>query len=58
VQKVGPIAEKAGAKQLVLSHIADIAHQPIDAGQWQNWAQQNYHGKTSIGQDLQRITLA
>lgn len=58
VQKVGPIAEKAGAKQLVLSHIADIAHQPIDTGQWQNWAQQNYRGKTVIGQDLQRITLA
>lgn len=58
VQKIGPIAEKAGAKQLVLSHIADVAHPQIDTRQWQNWAQQGYHGKASIGQDLQRITLA
>jgi ribonuclease BN (tRNA processing enzyme) len=63
VQKVGPIAEKAGARRLVLSHIADLAHDivnhAINVSQWTKWAQQGYNkGKASIGQDLQRITLA
>lgn len=58
VQKVGPIAQKARAQQLVLSHIADLAHHPIDSAQWTKWAGQGYDRKVSIGQDLQRITLA
>lgn len=63
VQKVGPIAQKAGARRLVLSHLADIAHFTVDHAintrQWTKWAQQGYtKGKASIGHDLQRITLA
>jgi len=58
VQKVGPIAQKAGARQLVLSHIADLVHHPIDTEQWTKWACRGYDGKVSVGQDLQRITLA
>jgi ribonuclease BN (tRNA processing enzyme) len=57
VQKVGPIAQKAAARQLVLSHIADLVHHPIDTDQWTKWARQGYDGKVSISQDLQRITL-
>jgi ribonuclease BN (tRNA processing enzyme) len=62
VQKVGPIAEKARAGRLVLSHLADIAHftvnHAIDTRQWMKWAQQGYKGKASIGHDLERIALA
>ncbi len=58
VQKVGPIAQRAGAKQLVLSHIADFANDPLDPAQWQQWAKAGYDGPVTIGADLQTITLA
>lgn len=61
VQKVGPIAQKADARRLVLSHIVELANGngPIDVARWRRWAQQGYpKGKASIGDDLQRIRLA
>jgi len=57
VQKVGSIAAKAGAKQLVLTHVADLAHPQLDPKQWQSWAQTGYNGKVTVGSDLQRIVL-
>lgn len=61
VQKVGPIAQQAGAKQLVLSHLADLGNGngPINVGQWQHWARRGYtRGKVTVGQDLGRIVVA
>jgi len=62
VQKLGPIAERSGAKKLVLSHIGDLAkvnpYREIDTTQWTEWAQQGYKGPVSVGKDLQRIKLA
>ncbi len=55
VQKVGGVAQAAGAKRLVLSHIADLTQDPIDARKWTAWAQQGYGGRVDIGEDLQRI---
>jgi ribonuclease BN (tRNA processing enzyme) len=57
VQEVGPIAERAGAKQLVLTHLGDYTG-TIDSRQWRRWAQQGYRGKVIVGEDLQRIILA
>lgn len=58
VQKVGPIAQRAEADMLVLSHISEVAHNPIDARKWKKWAQRGYGGKVIVGEDLQRIKLA
>lgn len=57
VQKVGPIAQQAGAKRLVLSHIADLGPHPLDAQQWQRWAKQGYDGDVVVGADLQHIIV-
>lgn len=57
VQKVGPIAQRAGAKKLVLTHIADSRPGPLDAQQWHAWAQQGYNGEVIVGTDLQRIVV-
>lgn len=58
VQKVGAVAERAGAKQLVLSHIAGSAVDPLDPVQWKKWAQIGYGGPVTIGHDLQEIVVA
>lgn len=58
VQKVGPIAQRAGAAKLVLTHISDLSGNPLDAGKWKAWAQAGYDGEVVVGDDLQRIRLA
>src|SRR5574340_540577 len=58
VQKVGAVAQRAQAKKLVLSHISDLAQNPIDVGKWTAWAQQGYDGPVVVGQDLQRFVIA
>lgn len=63
IRKVGPIAEAAGAKRLLLSHIGDPAHfnsyRAIDTEQWREWAQAGYtRGDAAIGNDLDSIRLA
>lgn len=58
VQKVGSIAQRAGVRHLILTHIGDMARRPIDAGQWTTWAQHGFDGKVTVGQDLHRFTLA
>ncbi|KNB53281.1 MBL fold metallo-hydrolase [Streptomyces caatingaensis] len=57
VQKLGPVAERSGAKKLVLSHIADMAAPRIDTGRWEAWARNGYRGPVVVGEDLQRIAL-
>lgn len=56
VQQVGSIAQRAEAKKLVLSHIADF-NRALDPAQWQIWAKQGYNGDVVIGSDLQTITV-
>lgn len=56
VQKVGPIAEKAGVSRLVLSHIGDLVSSPLDVTEWTNWARKGYSGDVVVAQDLQRIS--
>ncbi|MFH9981991.1 MBL fold metallo-hydrolase [Streptomyces sp. NPDC017179] len=58
VQKIGPIAQRAGVDMLVLSHISEVARNPIDVHKWKKWAQRGYDGKVIVGEDLQRIKLA
>jgi len=57
VQRVGEIAHAANAGQLVLTHIADLTHNPIPVPQWWRWAQQGYGRRVTVGGDLQRITV-
>ncbi|MGF0315401.1 MBL fold metallo-hydrolase [Nocardia fluminea] len=57
VQKVGAIAQRSGARKLVLSHIADSRPGPLDARQWHAWAQQGYDGEVIVGADLQTIVV-
>lgn len=58
IQKVGGIAQKAGAKKLVLTHLADLARPHLDPTQWHEWAKTGYDGDVVVGNDLQRIVLA
>lgn len=58
VQKVGPIAQRVGASKLVLTHISDLAGNPLDADKWKMWAQAGFDGEVVVGDDLQRIRLA
>ncbi|MGH3601517.1 MAG: MBL fold metallo-hydrolase [Pseudonocardiaceae bacterium] len=58
VQMVGPIAQNARAKKLVLSHIGDHTESPINIDKWTKWANHGYDGPASVGQDLQRFIIA
>lgn len=57
IQKVGKVAQAAGTKHLVLSHISNLTS-PIDPDQWEKWAEQGYDGEVTIGADLQSFVLA
>ncbi|HJQ48318.1 MAG TPA: MBL fold metallo-hydrolase [Amycolatopsis sp.] len=52
VQKVGPIAEAANVRHLVLSHIGDLASDVINVGRWHHWAQNGFSGRVDVGADL------
>jgi len=56
VQDVGPIAQQAQAKKLVLSHIGDLAG-PLDVAKWTSWARSGYDGSVTVGADLQRFVI-
>lgn len=58
VQKVGSIAQRAGVRHLILTHIGDLAHGTIDTDQWTRWARHGFGGKVTVGQDLHRFVLA
>lgn len=54
---LGPVAEQANAKHLVVAHYADLAQQPVDVNKWSRQAQAGYRGKVTIGVDLQNFAL-
>lgn len=57
VGELGPVAQAAQARKLVLSHTADIAKEPIDPKAWQRAAQKGYRGTAVFGQELMRFPL-
>ncbi|MFI6350429.1 MBL fold metallo-hydrolase [Streptomyces sp. NPDC050560] len=57
VQDVGRVAQSADVDRLVLSHIGDMAQQPLDPRKWQRWAQRGYGGRVLVGSDLDAVSL-
>ena len=57
ITKLGPIAQEAGAKHLVVSHYADLGAAKVDVQKWRRDAQKGYRGKVTVGQDLDRFSL-
>lgn len=57
IQKVGPIAQRAGAKRLVLSHVGDLVHKVAIAERWEPWAQEGYDGPVRLARDLDVLTI-
>ncbi|MFG1928771.1 MBL fold metallo-hydrolase [Cryptosporangium sp. NPDC048952] len=51
VQKVGAVAQSAGAEHLVLSHIGDMAEPRLNEAKWRRWAQRGYTGRVTVGRD-------
>jgi ribonuclease BN (tRNA processing enzyme) len=58
VQKVGGVAQRAGAKRLVLSHVGDLVHRVATPERWEPWAQQGYAGPVHLARDLEILTIA
>ncbi|MEO8528782.1 MAG: MBL fold metallo-hydrolase [Pseudolysinimonas sp.] len=58
VQRLGGIAQAAGAKRLAVSHIADLVHGAADPIRWATWAQAGYEGPVHVARDLDVITVA
>jgi len=52
VQKVGSVAQAAGAGRLVLSHVGDMAETPLIPAKWRRWASRGYDGQVRVGADL------
>lgn len=57
VQKVGAIAEAAGARRLVVSHMADLVNGAIEPHRWTKWARTGFSGEVVVGRDLQHFDL-
>lgn len=57
VDKVGAVAEAAGAKNLVLNHFVPADPREVNDGQWARRAQRGYSGKVHVGQDLMSFGL-
>lgn len=57
INELGPVAEEARAKHMVVAHYADLAQEPIDLHSWHKQAQRGYRGKVTIGVDLQKFSL-
>ncbi|MFJ7241783.1 MBL fold metallo-hydrolase [Streptomyces olivaceus] len=57
VQHVGAVAQRADVERLVLSHIGDMAREPLSASKWKRWAQRGYGGKVLVGSDMDVISL-
>jgi ribonuclease BN (tRNA processing enzyme) len=52
IQECGPIAEKAGAKHMVISHYAELDETMVNYDEFQRLAQQGYNGEVTIGKEL------
>ncbi|GAA5613549.1 MBL fold metallo-hydrolase [Streptomyces platensis] len=57
LSQVGGIAQRCGARRLVLSHIGSGTSQPIDSPQWTRTVKQTYDGPVTVGADLMRFTV-
>jgi ribonuclease BN (tRNA processing enzyme) len=58
VQKVGAVAERADAKQLILTHIGDRVTSPLPVQQWESWAAVGYSGTVRVASDLQHFVVS
>lgn len=57
ITKLGPIAQEAEAKHLVVSHYADLGAAKVNTQKWRRDAQKGYRGRVTVGQDLDRFSL-
>lgn len=57
IDELGPIAQEAEAKHLVVSHYADMGAEKVDTHQWRRDARKGYRGRVTIGEDLDRFSL-
>jgi len=57
IQKVGGIAQRAGAKRLVVSHIGDLVRGVADLDEWADWAQIGYDGPVHVAAELDLIRI-
>ncbi|WP_218005563.1 MBL fold metallo-hydrolase [Janibacter terrae] len=57
ITKLGPIAQEAEAKHLVVSHYADLGAAKVDIRKWRRDAQRGYSGQVTVGWDLDRFSL-
>lgn len=57
IDKLGPIAQEAEAKHLVVSHYADLGAEKVDTAKWRRDARKGYRGRVTIGEDLDRFSL-
>jgi ribonuclease BN (tRNA processing enzyme) len=57
VDTVGALAEAAGARNLVLSHLVPGDVDAVTDGQWRRRAQRGYRGRVHVGRDLMHFDL-
>ena len=57
VTRLGPLAELAGAKRLVLNHLVPADPRLMSDGQWRRKARRGYSGRVFVGDDLMSIPL-
>ncbi len=58
LSQVGGIAQRIGARRLVLSHIGEKHDRPIDAARWTRTVKRTYDGPVTTGEDLMRFTVS
>lgn len=57
IDKVGSLAERAGVRNLVLSHLVPGEVNAITDGQWRRRAQRGYTGTVHVGRDLTHFDM-
>ncbi|WP_156760823.1 MBL fold metallo-hydrolase [Microbacterium karelineae] len=57
IQRAGEVAQAAGARRLVMSHVGDLANDVVDPARWKAWAQEGYDGEVTIANDLDRFRV-
>jgi ribonuclease BN (tRNA processing enzyme) len=57
VTKLGPLAQQAGVKTLVLSHLAPGSRRLVPDTVWKTKASAGYSGEVIVGNDLAHLTL-
>ncbi|KAA5838273.1 MBL fold metallo-hydrolase [Saccharopolyspora hirsuta] len=54
---VGSIAERAGVRTLLLSHLAPAPPSSVSDARWRRQAQRGFSGRVLVGRDLDRLPL-